>query len=158
VPDEPAEPTPIKKDAADEQLYRCTANNAGALLSTGEAEEGPVFTGRELSTKAQILSKPTPDFPESARRRDTQGTVALRVVLAGTGKISTVKVLKGLPDGLTESAIRAACKIRFNPATKDGQPVSQAVMVEYNFALSDRIFGIPGGIPGRLPGRGRRWP
>jgi hypothetical protein len=49
--------------------------------------------------------------------------------------------LRGLPFGLTESAIRAACKLEFKPAIKDGQSVSQWVTAEYVFRLPDsRLF------------------
>jgi hypothetical protein len=37
--------------------------------------------------------------------------------------------------GLTEQAIKAARRIKFIPATKDGQPVSTYIQLEYNFNL-----------------------
>jgi len=69
-----------------------------------------------------------------------QGTIQFRVVLAATGKVTSVKILKGLPFGLNESAIHAACKIEFRPALKDGQPVTQWLKGEYTFRLESSIF------------------
>jgi hypothetical protein len=40
-----------------------------------------------------------------------------------------------LPDGLTEKAIEAAKKIRFNPAVKNGAPVSVRGQLEFSFNL-----------------------
>jgi len=40
-----------------------------------------------------------------------------------------------LPDGLTEKAIAAARSIRFQPAQKDGRPVSQYAVIEYSFNI-----------------------
>ncbi len=120
-------------------------NNASA------APEETIYRRRELSTPAVILSKPNVRYTEQARRRSTSGVVLLRVMLAATGKVTRVEVVKGLPDGLTENAISVACRIKFKPATKDDSPVSQAVMVEYAF----KLFGSPPPILSRPPLRPR---
>jgi len=39
------------------------------------------------------------------------------------------------PDGLTEKAIEVAKKIRFNPAVKNGAPVSVRGQLEFSFNL-----------------------
>ena len=51
------------------------------------------------------------------------------------GQLKGIKVVRGLPDGLTRKAIEAVQKIRFEPATKDGVPISVRAQVEFNFAL-----------------------
>ena len=48
----------------------------------------------------------------------------LQVVFNVNQQITDIRVIRGLPDGLTEKAIEAAKKIRFNPAVKNGAPVS----------------------------------
>jgi hypothetical protein len=51
-------------------------------------------------------------------------------------------VVRRLPYGLTENAIRAACEIKFKPAMKGGQPVAQWVSLQYAFRLAESsIFG-----------------
>jgi TonB family protein len=94
-----------------------------------------IFRSNEVTTRAVIHSKPEPQFPESARGRGTHGTVRLRLVLGADGKVQHILVLRALPDGLTEASISAARKIRFTPATRDGRPVSTAVVVEYGFQI-----------------------
>ena len=59
----------------------------------------------------------------------------LSVVFGVNGIISSVRVVRGLPYGLTESAIEAARKIRFEPAMKDGRSVSVRGMLEFIFNL-----------------------
>jgi len=49
--------------------------------------------------------------------------------------VTNITATKELKDGLTEAAITAARNIRFFPAEKDGKPVSQWLMLEYNFNL-----------------------
>lgn len=92
--------------------------------------------------KAEITARPEPGYTREARRVGVQGIVALKILLLGDGKIDRIRVVRRLPYGLTENAIRAACEIKFKPALKGGQPVSQWVMVEYGFRLANSsIFG-----------------
>lgn len=89
----------------------------------------------EVTQRARILSKPEPGFTEVARRESVTGTVRLRAILTAAGEVRDISVLKGLPGGLTEKAIEAARRIRFQPARKDGHAVSQWVTLEYNFNI-----------------------
>jgi len=59
----------------------------------------------------------------------------LEATFAADGYVANITVTKGLKDGLTERAIEAARNIRFFPAEKDGKPVSQRMMLVYNFNL-----------------------
>lgn len=93
------------------------------------------YTGREVDTKARLISKPEPIYTEAARQNEIEGTVILKVVLSGTGSVISIRVTQGLPHGLTERCVEAAKKIKFVPAIKDGKPVSMWVQLEYNFNL-----------------------
>ncbi|HEX5702385.1 MAG TPA: energy transducer TonB [Pyrinomonadaceae bacterium] len=94
-----------------------------------------VFRSSEVTTRARVLSKPEPSYTESARKFLTTGTVVLRCVFSKDGKVTNLWVIRKLPHGLTVRAIDAARQIRFTPATKDGQPVSMWMQLEYNFNL-----------------------
>jgi outer membrane biosynthesis protein TonB len=48
--------------------------------------------------------------------------------------VTNIRVVTGLPDGLTEQAIEAAKKIKFIPATRNGRPVSMWFQLEFNFS------------------------
>ena len=61
--------------------------------------------------------------------------VILKCVFASNGSITNIRVVSGLPYGLTERAIDAARKIKFIPAMKDGKCVSMWMQLEYNFNL-----------------------
>lgn len=92
-----------------------------------------VFSGREVTEKARILSKPAPRFSERARKYSVQGAVMIQAVFAKSGEVTNIRILKGLPHGLTQKAIEAAREIKFVPATKDGHQVSQYIHLEINF-------------------------
>ncbi len=94
-----------------------------------------IYKGKEVTTKARVLSKPEPTYTEEARKNSVTGTVVLRCVFAEDGKVRAIMPLVRLPLGLTMRAIVAARQIRFTPATKDGKPVSMWMQLEYNFNL-----------------------
>jgi len=89
------------------------------------------------SLKPKITYREKAKYTEEARGNLTHGAVALSVVFSSNGSISNIKVVKGLPHGLTEKAIDAAVKISFEPAIKDGQPVNVRADLEFTFQLYD---------------------
>jgi TonB family protein len=94
-----------------------------------------VFRMGEVTQKALITYKPEPGFTEEARRNNTAGVVRLRAVLAADGRVRHISIIKGLPDGLTERCIAVARQIKFTPARVNGAPVSQFVVLDYNFNI-----------------------
>lgn len=94
-----------------------------------------LYTGKDVTTKAKVLRKPEPAYTDAAKYHQLTGTVVLRCIFGANGRVFGFHVVYGLPDGLTEMSIRAARKIKFIPATKDGRPVSMWMQVEYNFNL-----------------------
>ena len=101
----------------------------------GGTDYNKVFSGKDVNSKARVLSKPEPQYTEEARKNQIVGTVVLRAVFTSGGQVTNIKAVSGLPFGLTERAIAAARQIRFVPATKDGHAVSMYIQLEYNFNL-----------------------
>jgi TonB family protein len=93
------------------------------------------FKQSDLTRKALITFKPEPGYTESARKFNVTGVVRLRAILAATGEVNSISVVKGLPHGLTSKALAAAKQVKFQPARKDGRIVSQYVVFEYNFNI-----------------------
>ncbi len=106
-----------------------------AGMSKADPNAQTVLTAKQVDVKAIILSKPDPGYTEEARRNLVSGVVVVRAVLAANGKVVAIFPIKGLPNGLTAQAIKAARQIKFIPAIKDGKQVSMAVQVEYNFNI-----------------------
>jgi protein TonB len=107
----------------------------GGVGPAERAAHPDAFTVSEVTKRAVIIFKPEPGYTEEARRNNVNGTVRLRVILAASGEVTNISVVKGLPDGLSEVAVAAARQMRFRPAEKDGRAVSQWAMIEYNFNL-----------------------
>jgi TonB family protein len=104
-----------------------------APVNSGGTNYNRVFSGREVSQKPRILSKPEPNYTGDARKNNVTGTVVLRAVFSSSGQVTNITAVKELPNGLTESAIAAARSIKFVPAMKDGHDVSMWMQLEYNF-------------------------
>lgn len=112
--------------------YREGGGGAGG---GGGGDYNRIFSGKDVSTKARVISKPEPQYTEEARKNQITGTVVLRAVFTSSGQVTNISTRAGLPYGLTERAIAAARQIKFVPATKDGRPVSMYIQLEYNFNL-----------------------
>lgn len=110
-------------------------NDGGGGPGGGGGGYDRIFTGKDVTSKARLISKPEPQYTEDARKNQIVGTVVLKVVFASNGSVTNIRTVSGLPYGLTERAIAAARQIKFQPATKDGHPVSMWMQLEYNFNL-----------------------
>jgi TonB family protein len=85
---------------------------------------------------AEITFKPRPVYTEEGRQLKVEGEVLLDVVFTATGQIKVMKVVQGLGHGLDESAIRAAEKIQFKPALKEGHPADFQAVLHIVFQLT----------------------
>lgn len=91
-----------------------------------------VYSSKDVTTKARVISKPEPDFPEAGRAAGG-GRVVLRCIFAADGTVTHLLILEGQPHGITEAALDSARRIKFVPAKLNDQPVSIYMQVEYDF-------------------------
>jgi len=78
---------------------------------------------------------PEPEYSDEARRAKFQGDVVLWVVIGLDGTPRDIRVQRSLGMGLDQKAIEAVTNWRFQPATKDGHPVTVQVSIEVKFRL-----------------------
>lgn len=95
-----------------------------------DADNQPADTGK---TRVKFLAKPQAAYTNKAREARVSGTIRLLVGLESNGQVKHILITKRLGYGLDESAVRAAREIKFEPATKDGKPISSVVIIEYSF-------------------------
>jgi len=88
------------------------------------------------SLPVEITFKPRPVYTDEGRQLKIEGEVLLDVVFSANGQIRIVKVMRGLGHGLDESAVRAAQKIQFKPALRDGQPADFEAVLHIEFQLA----------------------
>lgn len=78
---------------------------------------------------------PPPQYSNAARKVKFTGTVILDVTVAEDGRATDIRVLKGVPFGLNEQAIRAVNEWTFKPASSGDKPVAVRVPIETTFRL-----------------------
>jgi TonB family protein len=105
---------------------------AGAPLPAG-APSGHRVGGAVLAPK--LMHKVEPQYTELARAAKVQGQVKLTIVVGPDGRPHRIELMAGLGLGLDEQAVDAVSQWRFQPGTKDGQPVSVAAVIEVHFRL-----------------------
>lgn len=88
------------------------------------------------TTPIIVLWKPLPQYTAEARAEHIQGDVTLRVRFTAGGQVDVLGVVHGLGAGLDQQAIAAAEKIRFKPATRDGQAVDQVSIIRISFQMT----------------------
>jgi len=83
--------------------------------------------------KAKLIYKVEPEYTADAREKRIEGSVLLGVTIDHDGLPQNPQVKKSLYPSLDQSAIDAVRKWRFEPAIKNGQPVSMYITVEVYF-------------------------
>src|SRR5258706_6897138 len=92
-----------------------------------------VCGGGELQPWGPTLEPLWAKSMDGAGAKKPQGDVRLRGVLAADGTVKNVFPIKSLSHGLTESAMKAARQIKFEPAVRNGQPASEFMTFVYEF-------------------------
>lgn len=92
------------------------------------AENEPVEPARRRST-------PLPGYTTEAWVQGTEGDVELLASIDSRGAVTEIEVIRGLPHGLTESAVDAVERWTFDPARRQGKAISSTQRLRLRFAL-----------------------
>ncbi|HQP93590.1 MAG TPA: TonB family protein [Thermoanaerobaculia bacterium] len=89
-------------------------------------------------TAPVLLSVPRPEYPPLARRLRRSANVELLVEIDADGRVTAVRQ-EGPPVGLgfDERARQAALRARYQPATRDGEPVPGMARLTVSFHLGE---------------------
>ena len=122
------------------------SGSRGAVRQGGFGDADVVTTSSQPKAKAaepvvktlpaEITFKPRPVYTDEGRQLKIEGEVLVEVVFSATGQIRVLKVVRGLGHGLDESAVRAAEKIQFKPALRDGHPADFEAVLHIVFQLA----------------------
>ena len=141
IPDPtPDDPEPIEREdtVAAEVDFLDGIEGSESLFAIPGGPPGPSIGPIQITGNVKAperLFSPDPIYPEEARLAHVQGVVILQTIIDTLGRVTDIRVLKGLPSGLSEAAVDAVSKWRFNPATLDGKPVAVYYMVTITFSV-----------------------
>ena len=140
IPDPtPDEPEPIVQDLSDvPEVDLAAVDDAIYGVPEGGLFPGlggpPRRVGGAVKPPVKVYA-PQPLYTEEARLGRVQGVVILEAVIDEKGDVHSVRVLKGLPKGLSESASDTASQWTFKPALMDGEPVAVFLNLTVRFSL-----------------------
>jgi len=76
------------------------------------------------------------DYPPELLAEGIQGTVVLKLTISETGKVSKVKVIRGVHPELDKLAKDACLKFKFKPGKSGGEPVvTTGFIYRYNWVI-----------------------
>jgi protein TonB len=101
----------------------------------GGGTGGGVFRMGSGASPPRAIYSPEPEFSEEARKAKYQGVCTLALIVDAQGHPTNIRVLNSLGMGLDEKAIQTVKTWKFEPAMKDGHPVSFEIAVEVDFHL-----------------------
>ena len=131
-----------------EELARLADEAAGlaATASPGQQSDGgppPASAIPELMEAHRVSSfqparkvfSPAPEYPGVARRAGLEGAVVMEAKIDPLGVVRDTRVIEGRSSALDRAAGVALRKWRFEPATRDGEPVASSYRVSFDFTL-----------------------
>jgi protein TonB len=139
VPDPtPDEPEPIRPP--EPEIIDIPPLPPGAQYVIGIPDGPPapsvMMEGAAGSTRAIKVSGPEPDYPDEARRLGLDGEVMLLITVNENGDVvGDVSVIQEAPFGMTESAIRAVKKWKYQPSTLNGRPITVQKVETIRFVI-----------------------
>jgi TonB family protein len=107
----------------------------GSGNSVGDGDGSYGIPGHGGVSIPRAIYMPDPEYSEEARKARHQGTVTLWVVLNAQGRIEKERIYQSLGMGLDEQALAAVRTWRFEPATRNGQPIPVQMYVDVTFRL-----------------------
>jgi TonB family protein len=78
---------------------------------------------QRLETPPKVQRDFRAEYPEGPRADGIEGTVIMKLTISETGKVTAVKIVRGVHPELDAAAKRAAFKFVFKPGMSGGEPV-----------------------------------
>lgn len=84
------------------------------------------------------LHKVDPKYPQTAVLENIEGEVILYGVIRRDGSVESIQKVRGIDEALDLNSIEAFAQWKFQPATRDGEPVDVEAIVHIPFKARDR--------------------
>lgn len=111
-----------------------------ASKQASEMAPKPLVSSAAVPAAEQIIeprriAEIKPDYPAIARARQIEGDVVLQGLVGVDGTVTNVEVIKSAHAALTEAAVNAFLRFRYEPGRRNGIAVPSRVRVTIHFGL-----------------------
>ena len=128
---------PVQTSSTETLLQPAPADSGQATTSADEECPSP-FYRRSGVTQMALLKEPLQiSYTADAVQNNVEGKIVLQFVVCSNGSVSDIRIDESLPFGLTERAIEAVKKVRFQPALLGTQTVS--VITKQTFTCAQQV-------------------
>lgn len=114
-----------------------TEKEPGSNSSAGEECLSPIYRRSDVTQMAITKEQLQVPYTAEAVQNKVEGKIVLQLIVCSNGRVSDITSDEVLPFGLTERAIEAIGKVRFEPALLGAQPVS--VMTKQTFVCAQQV-------------------
>lgn len=98
-------------------------------------EDGISHVGNGV-TAPKATYQPDPDYSNAARSEGFNGRAVFTMIVDKTGSVAKAVLAQPAGLGLDENAYQTIRRWKFQPATRNGQPVAVEVSAEFSFELN----------------------
>lgn len=88
-------------------------------------------------TRPRVLKRVPPVYPTHLQKLGVQGRVVLQLTIDRNGRVAKTKVLASPHKALNTSAVAAAKRMLFSPATQNGAPVEANIRYTFSFLRAE---------------------
>jgi protein TonB len=141
VPPPTESPIGDEHDAGDGLVPGLPGNGSGDGDGTGPgnavgpaSDVDPVRPGGDVRPP-EIVERVEPQYPEAARKARLDGVVILNAIIAASGEVEAVRVLRSAGRLLDDAAAEAIRKWTYRPATLNGRAVRVLLTVTVDFRI-----------------------
>ncbi len=122
IPLSPSATTHLPTEPAPESQYPRVIPGVGLVYRVGNGVIAP-----------RALFSPDPDYSPAARAARIHGSNKMTFVVDESGGVRNIEIIRPLGCGLDEKAVQAVQTWKFDPALKDGKPVSVLISIDVGF-------------------------
>lgn len=110
--------------------------STGPIASADTTRPSPVPPGGGETRSVRPLNMDPPTYPRDALRKGEQGYVVVEFTINVDGRTEDITVVEAEPrNTFDREAQRAVARWKFEPALRDGRPVSQRIRHTIEFTL-----------------------
>lgn len=106
---------------------------AQAAPGAGETEEAK----KPVIVPPKLIHFEHAPYPAEAQAQGLEAEVILKLTVERDGSVSAAEVVTPQGHGFDEAATQAALKFKFEPATRDGEPIRVQIQYAYRFTLTE---------------------